>query len=104
MFFGGVYISNKLFREAVKRATGVPAESPLIVAMFALGVLGNGLARLAAPAFKRLRPRPLTVPDALTAIAVPTALVHRATGVSAGDMPIVGVALASTAGRRPCAS
>jgi hypothetical protein len=95
MLFGGAYLAYKFFREIVKRATGVPADAPLIASLFAIGVLGHALGRLAAPAFKRLRPGPMSTPDVLAAIAIPTATVERVYGVSTRDAPIVGAALVS---------
>ena len=57
MMVGGIYLAYKFFREAVKRTTGVPAEAPLLTALFAIGIVGNALRRLAAPVFKPFRPR-----------------------------------------------
>jgi hypothetical protein len=95
MLFGGTYLAYKFFREIVKRATGVPADAPLVASLFAVGVLSHAVGRRAAPAFKRLRPRPMSAPDVLAAIAIPTATVKRVCGVSTRDATIVGAAVAS---------
>src|SRR5258708_28370594 len=73
MMVAAIYLSYKFFREMVKRTTGVPAEAPLLAALFAVGVLGNALRRLAAPAFRPFRPRRLTAPHVLAAASVPSA-------------------------------
>jgi hypothetical protein len=95
--FGAIYLSYKFFRETVRRTTGVPAEAPLPAALFAVGVVVKALARLAAPVFKPLRPRPLSAPDVLAAVAVPSAVLQRATGVPARDAPIMTGALVTGA-------
>src|SRR5258708_16894365 len=73
MMVAAIYLSYKFFREMVKRTTGVPAEAPLLAALFAVGVLGNALRRLAAPAFSPFRPRRLTAPHVLAAVPPPSA-------------------------------
>jgi len=95
--FGAIYLSYKFFREIVRGTTGVPAEAPLPAALFAVGVVVKALARLAAPVFKPLRPRPVSAPDMLAAVAVPSAILQRATGVPARDAPIVSGALVTGA-------
>ena len=97
MMVGGIYLAYKFFREAVKRTTGVPAEAPLLTALFAIGIVGNALRRLAAPVFKPFRPRPPSAPDVLAAVAVAPAILGRATGVPARDATIVGGAIATSA-------
>jgi hypothetical protein len=97
IMFGGIYLSYKFFREIVRRATGVPAEAPLLAALFAVGVVVKALARLAAPAFKPLRPKPPSAPGVLAAVAVPSAIISRATGVPARDATIVSGAIATGA-------
>ena len=97
IMFGAIYLSYKFFREIVRRTTGVPAEAPLPAALFAVGVVARALARLAAPVFKPLRPRPVSAPDMLAAVAVPSAILQRATGVPARDAPIVSGALVTGA-------
>ncbi|HEX9481236.1 MAG TPA: hypothetical protein VF927_03965 [Solirubrobacteraceae bacterium] len=97
MMVAAIYLSYKFFREMVKRTTGVPAEAPLLAALFAVGVLGNALRRLAAPAFRPFRPRRLTAPHVLAAVAVPSATLQRATGLPARDATIVAGAVATGA-------
>jgi hypothetical protein len=93
MLFAGLYLSYKFWREAVRRATGVPAEAPLIAALFAVGVVASALRRFLAPAFSAFRPRSPSAPDAILAIAVPSAIIRRATGVQTSDTPLVGAAV-----------
>jgi hypothetical protein len=93
MLFAGLYLSYKFWREAVRRTTGLPAEAPLIAALFAVGVVANALRRFLAPAFKAFRPRSPSAPDAMMAIAVPSAIIRRATGVQVSDTPLVGAAI-----------
>jgi hypothetical protein len=93
MLFAGLYLSYKFWRELVRRTTGVSAEAPLPVAIFAVGVLANALRRLIAPAFRVFRPRSPSAADAMLAIALPSAVVGRATGVKSNDAPLVGVAV-----------
>jgi hypothetical protein len=87
--FGGLYLSYKFFKEIVKRTTGVPAEAPLLVTLFAVGVVGNALRRLVAPAFGPFRPQPPSIPGASAGFAIPLAIVRRGTGVPARDAPLV---------------
>jgi len=93
MLFGGVYLSYKFFRELVHRTTGVPTDAPFLASIFAVGVVANALRRSIAPAFKRFRPKPPTVSDAMLAIAVPAEMIRHATGVRHGDTPLVGAAI-----------
>jgi hypothetical protein len=65
----------------------------LLASIFAVGVVGNALRRFIAPAFKAFRPRSPSIPDAMLAIAVPAAMIRRATGVRVNDAPLVGAAI-----------
>jgi hypothetical protein len=93
MLFGGLYLSYKFFRELVHRTTGVPAEAPLLASIFAVGVVANALRRFIAPAFRAFRPRSPSLPDTMLAVAVPAAMIRRATGVRVNDTPLVGTAV-----------
>jgi hypothetical protein len=93
MLFAGLYLSYKFWREIVQRTTGVPAEAPLLAAIFAVGVVTNALRRFIAPAFRPFRARSPSASDAMLAIAVPSAVIHRATGVKVNDAPLVGAAV-----------
>ena len=93
MLLGGGVLSYKVFRELAKDATGVPADAPLIAALFGLGVLANALRRVAAPWFRAFRPRRLSTSDALAAFAIPSVIIQRGTGASARDAPLVGAAM-----------
>jgi hypothetical protein len=93
MLFAGLYLSYKFWREMVHRTTGVPAEAPLLASIFAVGVVANALRRFIAPAFRPFRPRSPSASDAMLAIAVPSAVIHRATGVNVNDAPLVGAAI-----------
>jgi hypothetical protein len=93
MLFAGLYLLYKFWRELVRRTTGVSAEAPLIASIFAVGVLANALRRFIAPAFKPFRPRSPSASDAILAIAVPSAVIRSATGVTVSDAPLVGAAL-----------
>jgi len=93
MFFGGLYLSYKFFRELVRRTTGVPADAPVLASIFAVGVVANAFRRFMAPAFKVFRPKSPSMSDVALATAVPAAMVGRATGVGANDTPLVGAAI-----------
>jgi hypothetical protein len=93
MLFAGLYLSYKFWREAVRRTTGIPAEAPLIAALFAVGVVANALRRFVAPAFSAFRPRSPSAPDAMLAVAVQSSIIRRATGVPVSDTPLVGAAI-----------
>src|SRR5258708_34066317 len=98
MMVAAIYLSYKFFREMVKRTTGVPAEAPLLAALFAVGVLGNALRRLAAPAFRPFRPRRLTAPHVLAAVARPPATPPPAPRPPAPGAPAVARARATRGG------
>jgi hypothetical protein len=89
---GGLYLCYKIFREIVRRTTGVPAQAPFIASIFAVGVVANGLRPLLAPLFRALRPRSPWLRDPAWAIVFPAAIV-RATGVAAKDTPLVGASI-----------
>lgn len=89
---GGIYLSYKVFREIVRRTTGVPAEAPLIASLFAVFVVANALRALLAPMLRKLRPRSPWLRDPAWAIVVPAAI-SRATGVAAKDTPLVGASI-----------
>jgi hypothetical protein len=91
--FTGLYLSYKFWREMVRRTTGVPAEAPLLASIFAVGVVTNALRRFIAPAFRPFRPRSPSASDAMLAIAVPSDIIRRATGVKVNDAPLVGAAV-----------
>jgi hypothetical protein len=93
MLFAGLYLSYKFWREIVHRTTGVPADAPLVAAIFAVGVAADALRRFIAPAFRPFRPRSPSASDAMLAIAVPSALIRRATGVPVSDTPLAGAAV-----------
>ena len=44
------YILWRLFKEALRRITGVPTDASLPIRLFAIGVLASVLRRIAAPA------------------------------------------------------
>ena len=92
LLFGGLYLAYKIFREIVRRITGVPAGAPFIASVFAVGVVANALRPFLAPVFRALRPRSPSRADAACAVAVPWAII-RSTGVSAKDTPLVGAAI-----------
>ena len=92
LLFGGLYLAYKIFREIVRRITGVPAGAPFTASVFAVGVVANALRPFLAPVFRALRPRSPSRADAVWAIAVPSAIIQ-STGVSAKDTPLVGAAI-----------
>ena len=51
------YLLWRLFKEGLRRITGVPTDASLLTTLFAIGVLAYALRRLAAPLLKKARPK-----------------------------------------------
>ena len=64
------YLLWRLFKEALRRVTGVPTDASVLTTLFAVGVLANALRRVAAPSLKLVRPTPPSFASTVLAGAV----------------------------------
>jgi hypothetical protein len=75
------YLLWRLFKEALRRITGVPTDASFLTTLFAVGVLANALRQLVAPSLKRVRP----TPPSFASIVMAGAVVREIPGSIGGD-------------------
>jgi hypothetical protein len=88
------YLLWRLFKEALRRITGVPTDASLPTTMFAAGVLANALHALAAPVLKRARPTPPSIASSVMAAAVVREIPGSVGGAQTRGKPLAGTMIA----------
>jgi hypothetical protein len=88
------YLLWRLFKEALRRITGVPTDASLLRTLFAAGVLANALHAVAAPVLKRARPTPPSFASTVMAAAVVREIPGSIGGAQTRGKPLAGTMIA----------
>lgn len=91
--FVEAYVGLRLRLAVIQRLLGIQDWSALQTVL-AAGFVANALRRLAAPILKAARPSFPSAGITLPAAALPSAIIHRVTGVKPRDAHLVGAAAA----------
>jgi hypothetical protein len=83
-----------LFKEGLRRITGVPTDASLLTTLFAVAVLANALRQVLAPLVKLIRPTPPSFASAVMAGAAVREIPGSIGGVHTRGKPVAGTMIA----------